>query len=313
VGRGHLSRSLTLAETLVGQGGRVTLELTQGALDGKAAMRAERAGITATTGGPVGAIVVVDLPDLAGVERRATAERLAVFDDRDAFAGDAALVIQPSMPAWAGAGRAGRVVAGFTFAPVALEYVGLRDAGPAVESGAANTSSSSPPEVVVCFGGSDPALVTRRLGPAIAASDSWRTTVVVGADYAGRTDDLPPGVVRDPADLPARLARADLVVSGAGTMKFEVACIGRPAILLAVADDQLKAGPPFASTGAAAFLGDGRTVEPASVVAAVRTLLGDRDRRTVMGETAATVVDGRGAERLAAAILALAAPAPAPG
>lgn len=298
VGRGHLSRSLTLAETLVGKGATVTLELAEGHLEGPPAERARRVGIGDTSVGDAGAVVVVDVPDLSRVAGRAPVERLVVFDDRDAFGDEAAIVIQPSMPSWAGPGRAGRVLAGFSYAPVALDYVGRRGASPA--------GGPTVGDVVVCFGGSDPALVTSRLAGRLAKADGWRTTTIVGADYAGRLEQLPPGTVRDPADLPARLARTDLAVIGAGTMKFEVACLGRPAVLLAVADDQLAAGPPFAATGAAEFLGDGRTIEPDVVLAAVRGLLEDEERRIAMGRTAAAVVDGDGAERLADAILSLA-------
>jgi len=303
IGLGHLSRSLTLAETLVEHEATVSLELVDGRLGGATAARAERIGVDVTSPGPAGAVVVVDLPDLAGVERRAPEERLVVFDDRDAFGGEAAVVIQPSMPAWTGPGRARRVLEGFAYAPVARQFVDLRDVGA--------LAGSSDLEVVVCFGGSDPALVTSRLAARLASAGGWRATTIVGADFAGSLADLPPDVVRDPPDLPARLARADLAVTGAGTMKFEVACLGRPAILLAVADDQLAAGPPFAATGAAVYLGDGRTIEPDRVLAAVRELVMDHDRRAAMGRTAAAVVDGRGADRLAAAILSVADGGPA--
>lgn len=298
VGRGHLARSLTLAETLVGLGATITLDLAEGRLEGAPAARAERIGIGGTSAAAPEAVVVVDLPDLSGVEARAPVERLVVFDDRDAFGGEAAIVIQSSMPAWAGSASAGRVLAGFAYAPVARDYVALR--------GAARAGGAADLDVVVCFGGSDPALVTRRLARVLAGGDAWRTTTIVGADYAGPLDELPRGAVRDPTDLPARLARADLMVIGAGTMKFEVACLGRPAILLAVANDQLAAGPPFAATGAAEYLGDGRTIEPEVVLDAVRGLVVDEERRVAMGRTAAALVDGGGAERLADAILSLA-------
>ena len=282
----------------------MSLELTAGRLDGATAARAGRIGVTATTGAPPEAVVVVDLPDVADAESLAAAERLAVFDDRDAFDGEAALIVQPSMPAWTGPGRAGRVLAGFEYAPVARVFVDGRVAG-------SPDPAPGPVEVLVCFGGSDPALVTQRLAPVLASGDDWRTTTIVGADYAGDLDGLPAGLVRDPSDLPARLARADVAVIGAGTMKFEVACLGRPALLLAVADDQLAAGPPFAATGAADYLGDGRTIDPERVRDAVSALVADDARRAEMGRIAAGVVDGRGAERLAAAILSLAGRPPA--
>jgi UDP-N-acetylglucosamine:LPS N-acetylglucosamine transferase len=271
--------------------------LAGGRLDGATAERADRIGVHLTSVGPSDAIVIVDLPDLSGVGARTAVERLVVFDDRDAFDGEAALVIQPSLPVWTGPGRARRVLAGYSYAPVARDYVALRGHRPARRTTF---------EVIVCFGGSDPALVTRRLARVLSSGDGWRTSIVVGADYAGILDDLPSDVVRDPADLAERLARADLAVIGAGIMKFEVACLGRPALLLAVADDQVRVGPPFASTGAARYLGDGRTIEPDRVLAAVRDLVEDEGRRATMAQAGAAAVDGRGAGRIAAAILSLA-------
>jgi spore coat polysaccharide biosynthesis predicted glycosyltransferase SpsG len=272
--------------------------LVDGRLEDALAARARRIGIEAAPSDASDAVVVVDLPDLRGVGERAPVERLVVFDDRDAFEGAAGLVIQPSMPRWAGSGHARKVLAGFSYAPVARAYVALRERHRPTHRGRI--------ELIVCFGGSDPAQVTRRLAGTLASDKDRRTTIVVGADYAGLLDDLPVEVLHDPADLPERLSRADLAVIGAGTMKFEVACLGRPAILLAVADDQLAVGPPFARTGAAEYLGDGRTIDPHDLLAALRRLLRDDDRRLAMGRAAAAAVDGGGAERVATAILSLA-------
>ena len=101
-----------------------------------------------------------------------------------------------------------------------------------------------------------------------------------------------------------------LVVGGAGTMKFELALLGRPMVLLAVVDDQLPVGPPFAATGAAHYLGDGRTIDPAEVVTAVASLMADAPARAAMAERARALVDGRGADRIAAAVLRLGEPQP---
>jgi spore coat polysaccharide biosynthesis predicted glycosyltransferase SpsG len=299
LGRGHLSRALTLAEAIVRQDGRVSLELTAGRLEGAAAARAGRIGVELVAEAPLDAIVVIDLPVPEDAAARGPSERRVVFDDGDAFGGKAAIVVQPSMPVWRGSGSAGRILAGYEFAPVARDYLELRAIAPPERS-------SQRIEVIVCFGGSDPWLVTPRVATVLSAQDGWRTTTVVGPDYGGGLEELGPGALRDPADLPARLARADLAVIGAGTMKFEVASLRRAAVLLAVADDQLSTGPPFASTGAADYLGDGRTIEPGRVVEAVRGLVEDGERRAAMGRAAAAVVDGLGAERVAAAILALA-------
>ena len=245
-------------------------------------------------------VVVVDLPDPNEVTSSLSAgERLVVLDDREAFKGRAAIVVQPSLGWWAGPGRADRVLAGYEWAPIGPAWRQVVDD--------AGIDHSGPPRVLVCFGGSDPGAVTARLGPTLAADPRWSTTVVVGHDYAGlRPSSV--DLVQDPTDLPARVAGADVVVVGAGTMKFEVAAIGRPALLLAVADDQLPVGPPFAATGAARWLGDGRTIDPEAVRRAVAALLDDGPAREAMATTARRVVDGNGADRLAAEIVALVPP-----
>jgi spore coat polysaccharide biosynthesis predicted glycosyltransferase SpsG len=89
-------------------------------------------------------------------------------------------------------------------------------------------------------------------------------------------------------------------------MKFEVAYLGRPAILLAAADDQLRVGPAFAATGAAIYLGDGRSVDPDVVVGAIRTLLADEPGRARMSAIGRELVDGDGSTRTAARIASLA-------
>src|SRR4029079_15056717 len=85
--------------------------------------------------------------------------RLVVFDDGDRFAGEAAVIVQPSMPAWTGPGRAGAVLTGYAYAPI---RDGLR------RLAAILPAPADPPEILVFFGGSDPFDVSGRLVPAIA-------------------------------------------------------------------------------------------------------------------------------------------------
>ncbi len=304
-GRGHLGRALSLAEARWARGTELELELLDGGLTDGGRARAAAAGLREVEGGmpPLpGTVAVVDVPDPNAVAARFDPSRLAVFDDRDGFGGSAALVIQPSQPAWHGPGEAGTVIAGYDYVPVPS----------AVRRRRSSADRSLPdrgrPRLVVCFGGSDPARVTGRLAPALAAIDA-EVDVVVGASYAGPTDGWPVPVRRDPPDLVERLATADLALLAAGTMKFEAACLGRPMLLVAVADDQLPVGPAFSATGAARYLGDGRTMDPAAVALAVTGLLADRAARSELGASAARVVDGEGTDRIAAAVARLVQPA----
>jgi spore coat polysaccharide biosynthesis predicted glycosyltransferase SpsG len=300
-GRGHIGRALAVGEALVGLGARCDLQLVRGELTAHEARRTRDLGIAfppAATPVSTG-VAYVDLPDPNEASGRAGSERLAVMDDHDVFSERAALVIQPSQPRWTGPGRAGRILEGYEVVPIGAVYHRLRGAG------RPDRRLADPPVVVACFGGSDPDMVSGRLASALTGA-AWHLDLVIGAGYAGSTAGWPVEPIRDPTDLPERLATADVVVLGAGTMKFEAAFLGRPAILVAVADDQLPVGPAFAETGAAVYLGDGRTVEPARVNAALETLLADPARRAAMGRRAAGLIDGRGADRIAAALVDLA-------
>ena len=307
-GRGHLARAISLAGALreLDDGVPIRLDLLRGAPTDQ--QRTRLAKLRVATGGGGGEAetpakaTVVDLPnpnDAPGDEP----ESLVVFDDGDRFEGRAAIVIQPSLPAWRGLGNAATVLAGYAYAPIDQAYL---DAARAAQLPSGDGDAIA---LLVCFGGSDPDDVTGRLGAALASDPRWRTTVVVGAGYRGALVEGDVGdrsqVVRDPLDLPARMAAADLVVLGAGTMKFEAAFLGRPAVLLAAADDQLAVGPAFAASEAAAYLGDGRTIAPADVAASIAALIGDPAKRRAMGRRAREVVDGGGGARLASAILSL--------
>jgi hypothetical protein len=286
-----------MTEALVVAGADVSVDVLRGAPMAAQAGRLEQLGVR--QGRTAAAdIVLVDLPDPNEGADAAPPARLATFDDRDWFEGHAGLVIQPSLPAWGGPGQAERVLAGYAFFPIQARLRELAAAAPLVATGL--------PEVVVCFGGSDPADVTSRLAPAIAGGTGWSTVVIVGPDYRGPLNDAQLSIVRDPPNLYERLAGATVAVAGAGSMKFELALLGRPGLLVAVVDDQLAVGPPFAATDAARYLGDGRTIDPAAVGAAVAELLADEAALRAMARRGPTVVDGRGAERVAAAILELA-------
>lgn len=286
-----------MAEALTAAGTRATLGLLRGEPTAAEVDRLRDLGVRSEEPSELDA-VLVDLPDPNEIGDRWPANRLAIFDDREWFRGAAALVIQPSLERWSGPARAERVLAGYAYAPIRAS---LRELAASTRQGDEAT------EVLVCFGGSDPADVGGRVAPAIAVSGAWSTTIVVGPDYRGRLSDTGDAavVVRDPPDLDRRLATAALVVGGAGTMKFELALLGRPMVLLAVVDDQLPVGPPFAAAGAARYLGDGRTIDPAEVATAVASLMADAPARAAMTERARALVDGRGADRIAAAMLQL--------
>ena len=301
-GRGHLARALALAEAAQEQRLPCVIALLRGEPSTAERGRAHAAGAAFAAPGELrdvlrgdAAPLVVDLPD-PNEAGPAVLARATVFDDRQLLASPARVIVQPSLPSWTPApgARAGRALVGYAFAPLGrsvLRVIGERRPRPP-------RRESADLRVVLCFGGSDPHDVTARLGVALAADPRWSLDLVVGPDYRGAAEARGLTLLREPPDLAGLLAAADVAVLGAGTMKFEAAALGTPAILVAVADDQLPVGPPFAATGAAAWAGDGRDVGPSRVVELLAALALDPGRRAGMARRGPEVVPGDGARRI---------------
>ena len=304
-GRGHLARALALGEALASRELTVELRCLRGSLTEGERTAASAARIRLVDRDGPADLVAIDLPDPNEPVALPAGARRLVFDDRERLVEPADIVVQPSLPTWSGQAEVGSILAGYAFVPISSAV--RRIAAATVADGSQDLpgpGTGAPPKILVCFGGSDPHGVTARLAPALF-DGPWHTTVVLGAGSRMSTDGWPAETLRDPPDLPARLARCDVALLGAGTMKFEAACLARPAILVAAADDQLRVGEVYARTGAAEWLGDGRTIDPGVVRAAVERLVGDASAREAMSRKGRALVDGEGAARVAAAIAAV--------
>lgn len=106
----------------------------------------------------------------------------------------------------------------------------------------------------------------------------------------------------DAATMAALTAEADLVIGAPGSASYERCCLGKPALLLQLADNQAGNAASLVAAGAAELLGSIPGVTAADVEKAVRRLVGDPDRLAAMGAAAAKVTDGRGVERIVAAL-----------
>jgi UDP-N-acetylglucosamine--N-acetylmuramyl-(pentapeptide) pyrophosphoryl-undecaprenol N-acetylglucosamine transferase len=110
-------------------------------------------------------------------------------------------------------------------------------------------------------------------------------------------------------NFPDAVAAADLVVSRAGGSVFELAAIGRPAILVpyphATADHQTKNALWLARAGGAVLLPDGECTGP-RLRELVGALLADRRRLQAMAEASRSLGRPDAADRIAEAVLSLA-------
>ncbi|MFC4111790.1 PseG/SpsG family protein [Nonomuraea zeae] len=157
------------------------------------------------------------------------------------------------------------------------------------------------PHVLCFFGGTDSAGVAPAWARALVETGRpFRGTVVSPEPFAAG-DSIT--VVRPTDRLPELMAGADLVVTAAGSAIWELLYLGVPTALSWVADNQLIGYEELVGRGAAAGLG---RAPDAAAVGVLARLLGDAAAREEHGRRGGGLVDGRGRERVADALLALA-------
>lgn len=171
--------------------------------------------------------------------------------------------------------------------------------------------------ILVTFGGSDPQRMTVR---AIEALKMLRlpdleARVVIGpahadpdvARIAARDLAFPVRIECNPANLPDLMAWADIAISAAGSTCWELAFLGVPQIVMAVAPNQYPIADTLARCGLAESLGEARAVTTSHLAASVETLLMDRKRRGEFSRRGQQTVDGMGAARVASRLLEVSA------
>lgn len=132
----------------------------------------------------------------------------------------------------------------------------------------------------------------------VAARPDLEVRLVVGA---WGHSSVPAGVtpVVAPAGLTDELAGADLVVTAGGVTLLEALALGRPCVAVATADNQLPNLDAAAAAGAAVVSLPGTAAER------VASLCSHPDLRRRLHEAGPRLIDGAGAARVAAAVLAL--------
>ncbi len=123
--------------------------------------------------------------------------------------------------------------------------------------------------------------------------------------------DLDVELVAPQADLTDLMLGQDLVVSAAGTSVWELCCLGVPAALVCVSDNQQAGYRRVLDQGAAVGLGSAESgLDQDAAVQTLRSVLDDVGLRDALSRTATRLVDGRGAWRVVRAWEQLAGRAP---
>ncbi len=324
IGLGHLVRSLCLARRLVDHGAEVRV-LT--AAPSSAIIRRIEA---------VGAAVVrlEEAPgsaaDVALTVQEAKHGAAVVVDGYAFDAGYMQCLAQGGTPTVqiddAGGAVADVVVNGNLYAD-GMDYpgAGLCLVGPrwslldprfVTAHGIERGDAADPPRLLVSMGGADPTGETLKAFAALEHLPPWPCTVVVGP-LAGHGDTIrraaaaraavaPTRVLDDVDDMASLLAAHDVAIAAAGTAALELACVGIPALLVAVADNQRPVLQAAATLGTAVPLGWHTEVDAPKIAAGLGALVADPALRRALSTRGRALVDGGGAARVASKIIHLA-------
>jgi len=167
-------------------------------------------------------------------------------------------------------------------------------------------------KVLVTLGGGDPDNLTLQVMHALGqiAIDGLEAVVVVGglnphyADLqrAAQEMPLPIRLERSVNNMPGLTAWADVAVSAAGSTCWELAFMGTPALVIAIADNQRPIATGLDESGAVIHLGWHETVSSTEIAEGLNRLLTDTDTRTEMSRIGQKLVDGKGAKCIVTAL-----------
>ncbi len=109
-------------------------------------------------------------------------------------------------------------------------------------------------------------------------------------------------IVTNPHSVAELMLWADVAVSAAGSTCWEMCFLGLPAILIAVAENQMLGAQELARREISALLGSMNEITPEKIAQELQDVLLSPQRRGDMSQRGRELVDGRGCERVLTAM-----------
>jgi len=167
--------------------------------------------------------------------------------------------------------------------------------------------------LLLAFGGGDDRGMTLRALDALVAEPLPGVTPVI---VSGAANPALPGIRARiagtglgaelhvaPPDMAGLIAGCDLGLIAGGTMSYELAICGVPAVLVALAGNQANPCRGWQALTGAPYLGTAADVTPQAIAATLSGLAADPAARVRLAAAGRAAVDGLGTERLVAALL----------
>jgi UDP-2,4-diacetamido-2,4,6-trideoxy-beta-L-altropyranose hydrolase len=163
-------------------------------------------------------------------------------------------------------------------------------------------------KILITLGGSDPDNVTLKVIQALDRlnRNNLEVIVVIGGSNPHyqvlqkeiADSSLAISLQRNVSNMPELMAWADLAIAAGGSTNWELAFMGLPSIVIAIADNQIAIAAELARQGVIINLGWHQDVTIGQISFAVKELIGDRCKRETMSKKGQELVDGNGSRRV---------------
>lgn len=256
-----------------------------------------------------------DVPTTFAQAARAFAGKIVYFDDLADRDMDADIIINPT-PGFTEAQyaphrqRNAKLLLGPSFALLRQQFAARRR-----EFLSAGRKTTDLSRVLVAFGGVDPLNGTALALEVLANHTALSIDVVLGSgaphlpEVAALVAKLAPRarLLTDVADMSGILAQADLVIGAPGMSTWERSCLGLPSLLIGIAENQ-RANAAIVSEAGASLIGGFLTTQSRDEIRQnlahdIRLLVDQPQRCQKMALASAGLCDGRGSQRVVAALL----------
>lgn len=178
----------------------------------------------------------------------------------------------------------------------------------------ARPTNEDVPRVLVALGGDDPFNLTVKamkgleritcplaeivvIGPAFTTQNQIRQ---LAAQSRHKCE-----VYENTSEMAELMLHADIGIAGGGLIALELACAGTPGLIFCEVDHQIDTAETLQAHGAAINLGLGTIFDEAAMADVVMRLLQDETKRRAMSLAGRNLVDGKGCQRIAQAIISM--------
>lgn len=166
--------------------------------------------------------------------------------------------------------------------------------------------------VLVNFGGFDPDNVTSMVLAGVRDSHLDAIVDVVLTSKAPNLNHVRREVERlsrgylhvDIPDMARLMAQADLAIGAGGMTSWERCCLGLPALVVTIADNQEKINEELSTEGATEYLGWYTDLEISKVSNAILQISSETEKLRSMSHISRSICDGKGVTRLVRSLYA---------